>query len=371
MDPTTGEILAWASVPGYDANDGGNVAMRDPGLVQDPIVTQAYEPGSVMKMLTATSALKNKVVTPNTRILDSAILRFGSQYVRDSDHLGKGRIPVKDVIAYSRNVAVSRIAARLGSTTARAAATLYKTWHEMGIGVRTGVDVPGEVAGLTWDPRHGPWAPIDLANRSFGQGVTATPIQLATAFTPMINGGTRVQPHFLVSIGSERQAATPGNRVLTKRLAGQLQGILHHVTSAVWWYAQGSLIPHYQVGGKTGTAQIWRPDLWNPVLKRRGAWDRQYFNFTFVGYVGGDAPAAVVAVHIDEAKSLTKRQGDFTLNITSYQLFRRVAMAVIRTQEVRRSSDPRAGHTEAGSEAERVLEPLRLYRRTHRAGHSR
>ncbi len=93
MDPDTGELLAWASVPGYDANDGGNVAAQDPALVQDPIVTQPYEPGSVMKMLTATSAIENHVVTPGSRILDSAALRFGPRLtVHNWDGAGMGRI---------------------------------------------------------------------------------------------------------------------------------------------------------------------------------------------------------------------------------------------------------------------------------------
>jgi cell division protein FtsI/penicillin-binding protein 2 len=371
MDPTSGAILAWASVPGYDANDGGNVAQRDPQLVQDPIVSLPYEPGSVMKMLTATSALENKVVTLNTRILDSADIWLAGQRVRNSDHLGNGRIPVQDVIAYSRNVAVSRIALRLGKTTQRAAVTLYKTWHKMGIGVPTGVDVPGEAAGVAHDPRLDPWMPIDLANHAFGQGVMVTPVQLAKAFTPMINGGMIVQPHFLVSVGDQQQAVTPGTRVLTRKVAGQLQGILHHVTSAVWWYAKGSLIPGYQVGGKTGTAQIWNPNLWNPTTRKRGDWDHRYFNFSFVGYVGGDSPAAVVAIHIEHAKSLTKKQGDFVLNRTSYELFRRVAIAIIDKLHVPRSRDPHAGQPEPGSGAEKFLEPLRYYRRTHPAGHGR
>ncbi len=258
MDPKTGEILAWASVPGYDANDE---AHRDQALVQDPIVSQPYEPGSVMKMLTAASAIENHVVTPGTRILDSSVLHLGPSKVHNWDGLGMGRLPFQDIIAFSRNVGVSRVAARLGKNTARAASKLYATWQKMGIGVRTGVDVAGEQAGRALDPRQSPWAPIDLANRAFGQGVTATPIQLATAFTPMINGGTMVQPHFLVAIGDTPQAVTPGTRVLSKKVANQLSGILHHVTSSVSWYAKGSLIQHYQVGGKTGTAQIWNPDL--------------------------------------------------------------------------------------------------------------
>ncbi len=374
MDPGSGQLLAWASVPGYDANDAGNEASRDPGLVQDPIVSQPYEPGSVMKMLTATSAIENKVIKPSSRVMDSAALRFGpGQVVHNWDGLGEGRLTFRDVIALSRNVGVSRVAARLGRTIPRAAATLYKTWRKMGIGVKTGVDVPGEVPGRAVDPRTSPWMPIDLANRAFGQAVTATPIQLAVAFTPMINGGLRVQPHFLVSIGGRPQVAAAAHRVLTRKVAGRLQGILQHVTSSVWWYAKGSLIPHYQVGGKTGTAQIWRSD--------RKMWDRRYYNFTFVGYVGGDAPDAIVAVHIDEAKSLPNRDDEIKLNITSYQLFRSISRGIIRSLEIRRSTDPEAGKPEPGSVAEAVLAEQRViarnkaarrqHARAHEARHSR
>jgi len=366
MDPKTGEILAWASVPGYDANDGGNAAHKDPALVQDPIVAQPYEPGSVMKMLTATSAIENHVVTPDTRILDTRSLSFGSKNVHNWDGLGMGRMPFRDIIAFSRNVGVSRVAARLGRTTARAAATLYATWHKMGIGVRTGVDVPGEVPGSAPDPGRKFWAPIDLANRAFGQSVTATPIQLASAFTAMINGGTMVQPHYLVAVGDTKQSVPPGKRVLPKRVANQLLGLLHHVTSSVSWYAAGSLIQHYQVGGKTGTAQIW-----NPSLGATGKYDLRYYNFSFVGYVGGDTPSAVVAVHIDHARPLPNDATGIKLNETSFQLFRGVAKAVIRYLDVPRSTDPKAGQPEPGSQAERLLEPARYYRRMHRAGHGR
>ena len=94
------------------------------------------------------------------------------------------------------------------------------------------------------------------------------------------------------------------------------------------WYAKGSLIQHYQVGGKTGTAQIWNPDL-----GAHGNWDPHYFNFTFVGYVGGDTPSAVVTVHIDDARPLPNDEIGIKLNVTSYELFRNVARAVIRATE--------------------------------------
>lgn len=347
MDPDTGEILAWASVPGYDANDIAGVFATDPTLFQDPIVSQVYEPGSVMKMLTAVSALEAKVVKPTTRIEDSAVIRFGPDRVRNADRRGMGRITFRDVIGYSRNVGVSRVAKRLGSSTARASRVLYATWRKLGIGERTGVDVAGEVAGIAADPARRPWADIDLANRSFGQAVAVTLVQLAKAFTPMASGGLAVQPHLLLAVGDDVRPTPARERVIRKKTAKQVRSLLTHVTGGVPHYARGSLIRGYEVGGKTGTAQIWRDK------QKRYDWDT--FNFSFVGYVGGDAPEALVAIRIHETNPVIKGDGDLRLNITSYELFRRIARDVITTLDLPRSSDPNAGLPEAGSAAEREL----------------
>jgi len=355
MDPDTGEILAWASVPGYDAND---INGTDPSLFLDPNVSEVYEPGSVMKMLTATAALEAKVVSPESRIMDSPVLRFGPDKVRNADRTGMGRMPFREVIAYSRNVAVSKVARRLGRNTARASRVLYRTWEKLGIGQRTGVDVAGEVAGIATDPEKKPWAPIDLANRSFGQAVAVTLVQLVNAFSPMADGGTRVQPHFLVAVGDEARPVTEPVRVMKKKTAKQVRDLLMHVTGGVSYYAEGSLIRHYQVGGKTGTAQIWR--------HREVEYDPDTFNFTFVGFVGSDEPEAIVAVRIHEADPEIKGPGDLRLKITSYELFRRVALGVIASLDLRRSSDPNAGLPEKGSAAERILETAGKRRDTGR-----
>ncbi len=351
LDPDTGEVLAWASVPGYDANQFARVANRDPKLFQDPILSEVYEPGSVMKMFTAAAALSTGTVTPSTIVNDKRAISFGSTLVRNADKKGMGKIPFRDVIAYSRNVGVSRVAARLGRTTAKSSLALYRTWAALGIGQRTGIDLTGEVAGIVPDPREKAWTALDLANRSFGQGVAVTLIQLATAFTPMLDGGLRVQPHLLRAVGDQQQERMRPQRVLDKQVARQTRALMTHVTAAVPWYAQGSLIPHYEVGGKTGTAQIWRP--------AQGRYDPDTFDFTFVGYVGGDEPQAVVAVRIHETDPDIKGYGDLRLNITSYELFRRVARDIIATQDLRKSSDPDAGMPEPRSAAERVLTPER------------
>jgi cell division protein FtsI/penicillin-binding protein 2 len=351
MDPETGEILAWASVPGYNANQWARQWLRDPEAFRDPILSSTYEPGSVMKMFTAAAALDSKRMTLEKTVKDSQSLSFPPYTVRNADHRAMGYISFRDAIAYSRNVATARTAARLGRNLPRSSAVLYRMWQRLGIGRSTGIDLAGEEVGIVRDPAVTPWAPIDLANRSFGQGVSVTQIQLLAGYTPMINGGFRVTPHFLQAVGTDEREVPRPQRVLSASVSGQLHQILDHVTGGVPWYAEGSLIPGYQVGGKTGTAQIWMAD------KQRYSLD--VFNFSYVGYVGGDQPEAVIAVRIQEAKVTSKFQGAIEINLTSYQLGRRIAMGVKAALDIPRSRFDGAGYPIPLSHAEQDLEPDR------------
>jgi stage V sporulation protein D (sporulation-specific penicillin-binding protein) len=348
LDPDTGEVLAWASVPGYDANDFASVWQRDPGLLADPIAAGVYEPGSVMKMFTAAAALSNGVFKPRSRLSDAGQLRLDGQTIRNADHKSMGGMRFEDVIAYSRNVATAKIALRLDRSLKRASVRLHRTWQAFGLGKPTGIDIAGEERGIVSDPRKRAWSQLDLANRSFGQGIATTQIQLAAAYAAMANGGYRVRPHFVLS---DTEPASRRQRVLEPKVAGQLRRILHHVTSAVPWYADGSLIKGYEVGGKTGTAQIWD--------RRQGRYLPRTFNFSFVGYVGNEHPGAVVAVRIHHTRPKVLGQGILQLEISSYELFRRIALDVIRTLGIPRSKDPGAGYPKPRSHAERVLYPDR------------
>ena len=227
MDPDNGEILAWASVPGYDAND---IAATDASLFQDPNVSQVYEPGSVMKMLTATAALETKAVTPDSRIMDSSSIRFGPDTVRNADHQGMGRIPFRDVIAYSRNVGVVQGRQATGPEHGQGVAGALSDVAAAGHRGAHGRGRAGRGRGHRRRPREAPWAPIDLANRSFGQAVAVTLVQLATAFAPMADGGMRVQPHFLVAIGDDPQpvAAARAGHEEEDREAGALAADARH-----------------------------------------------------------------------------------------------------------------------------------------------
>ena len=136
----------------------------------------------------------------------------GRTHVDDADRRGRGWMTFEDAIAYSRNVVAAKVALQLGEDTRQSSTILHDTWSKMGFGAKTGIDISGEVAGLVNDPTITAWQQIDLANGSFGQGVAVTPIQLATAFSAMVNGGTLVQPHVVKSVGNVDVAGPAGAR---------------------------------------------------------------------------------------------------------------------------------------------------------------
>lgn len=327
MDPHTGEIYAEASYPGYDANDYQAIATRDPGRFLDPNISEVYEPGSVFKMLTAIAALTEGVVTPATKINDTGTMSLdhGRAKISDADRTPMGWISFQDVVAYSRNVGAARVALKLGKDTRSAASVLYDTWTRLGFGSPTGVDLAGEVGGIAKDPTISDWQQIDLANGSFGQGVAVTPMQLATAFSAMVNGGVLVQPHVVRTIGSQDVAPQPRGRVIDPTVAPELVGLMKHVVTEVPFYRDRTLVPGYVVGGKTGTAQIWDPKL----NGGKGDWKKNIFNYSFVGFIGRDQPDLVVAIRISEGTPTIARVGHLEMPVMSFELFRRIATDAI------------------------------------------
>jgi cell division protein FtsI/penicillin-binding protein 2 len=326
MDPYTGAILAWASVPGYNANDYAGAADASPDLFADPILSQVYEPGSVMKMATSAAALERGTVTLDTPVADAKTLRLGDIIVRNGDHGSIGVVPFEDIIARSRNVGTGHVALSLADTIDEGSHILYDMWDRLGFGRPTGIELGNESAGIVADPTLQPWAAIDLVNRSFGQGVAVTPLQLATAFCAMTNGGRLPVPHLIESLGGETVAAPESQQVMESDLSETLQKLMVHVVEAGPHYAEETLIPNYVVGGKTGTAQIWD--------QRAGDWMPDTYNHTFVGFVGGDKPEAVILVRIHDTAPRVKRSWGMTLEITSNELFRRVALDAIDVLDI-------------------------------------
>jgi stage V sporulation protein D (sporulation-specific penicillin-binding protein) len=327
LDPYSGEVYAYASYPSFDANDYQAIAAEAPGRFIDPIVSTVYEPGSVFKMMTVAAAVGDGVVTMKTKIKDVGTLMLdnGRARVDNADHKGMGLRTFEDAIAYSRNVVAAKVALKLGKTTQAASTRLYQEWRTLGFGSATGIDVANEVPGIVNDPAVRPWRQIDLANGAFGQGVAVTPIQLAQAYAAMVNGGTLVQPRVVRAVGETETAPITRGRVMTPKLSDSLQKLMQHVLTEVDFYGKRTLIPGFEVGGKTGTAQIWDAE--------KGAWKVNLFNYSFIGYIGRKPahPELVVAVRVEEGTPTVVRLGHLEMPVMSFELFRRVAHDAITT----------------------------------------
>jgi cell division protein FtsI/penicillin-binding protein 2 len=334
MDPYTGEVYASATYPSYDGNDYKAIAAADPSRFIDPVVSSVYEPGSVFKMMTAAAALTKGTVTPMTRIKDVGTLKLdgGRTKIDDADRKGMGWMTFQDGVAYSRNVVAAKVALGLGQSTQESSTILYDMWLRLGYGQPTGIDVAGEVGGIVRDPGITPWRQIDLANGAFGQGVAVTPIQLATAYAALMNGGTVVQPHVVKAIGDRDVVVAPKGRAIDPALSTTLIGMMRHVITEVPFYRDRTLVTGYDVGGKTGTAQIWDPKANNG----HGAWKRDLFNYSFVGFIGRETgvPDLVVAIQIEEGTPTIARVGHLEMPVMSFELFRRIATDAITTPDL-------------------------------------
>jgi cell division protein FtsI/penicillin-binding protein 2 len=334
LNPYTGEILAQASYPSYDANDYAAIAATNPSRFIDPIVSSVYEPGSVFKMFTVVAAMEKHQVTTKTKIKDTGILMLdhGRAHIDDADHKAKGWMTFEDAIAWSRNVVAAKVALGLDRNVRTASSILHSTWTRFGFGNRTGIDLAGEVPGLVRDPAINAWHEIDLANGAFGQGVAVTPLQLATAYSTMVNGGRHIDPHVVKAVGLTEKPIPQGAQVIDGSLSRTLIGMMRHVVSTVPFYRDRTLIPGYDVGGKTGTAQIWDAK----ANKGRGGWKHNIFNYSFIGYIGRDHgnPDLVVAIRIEEGKPTVAKLGQLEMPVMSFELFRRIAHDAITSPDL-------------------------------------
>jgi len=327
MDPYTGAIISSASWPSYDANDYAAVASRNPQLLADPTISSTYEPGSVMKAITAVAALEDGVATPQSLYQDEKVLLLdnGASKVRNANLQSRGTLSLTEALAYSRNVVFTKVALQLGATTASAADRLYASWLRFGIGGQTGVDLAGEERGIARDPGAERWRQIDLANASFGQGVSTTLMQLAVAYSAMVNGGILVRPRVVAAVDGVPTPITARGAATTPEVSRQMIQMTAAAPKIVPLYQRLAALPAYVYGGKTGTAQIWRKD----ANGGQGAFDERHYNFTFVGWFGKTAPDYVIAVSIRRATPVVHGPGLMENRIESFELFRRVAQDLI------------------------------------------
>lgn len=281
LDPHTGEILALANAPAFDPNEASDVSAE---ARRNDALQNIYEPGSTFKIVAYTGALEEKLITPETKIECPGSISVPGRVIHDHAH---GTLTATEALAKSSNVAAIKIGMKLGNER------LYDYIRRYGFGSKTGVELPGETAGIVHPLSK--WQPGSIGSVPIGQEVGVTPVQVAAAYATVANGGVRVAPHLVREVrdtqGNVVERVQPeSHRVVSAETASELRGMLEMVTLA--GTARAAQLKGYSAAGKTGTAQ--------KVDPKTHAYSQTKYVGSFVGFAPVENPAAVIIVVLDE-----------------------------------------------------------------------
>ncbi|MDQ3823329.1 MAG: penicillin-binding protein 2, partial [Actinomycetota bacterium] len=278
LDPRTGGILAMAVVPGFDANRYADVPRP---RQRNRAVTDTYEPGSTFKLVTATAVLAEGLVTPSTAYTLPSSIQVADRVIHEAHERGTERMTVAEIVARSSNIGTITLAHMLGRER------LLEWISRFGFGRPTGIDFPGESAGLL--PTY--WSGSTIGTLPIGHGIAVTPVQMAAAYAAIANRGVWNQPHLLDHVDGRTARRYTSRRVVPRTVAAQINAMLQNVVVE----GTGTLaaVPGYKVAGKTGTAA--KPDP-------RGGYSDSRYVASFVGYVPASDPQLVILVTVDEPR---------------------------------------------------------------------
>ena len=305
MDPRTGAILALANNPTFNPNAPGDMESR-----RDRIVTDLYEPGSVMKCFVLAGALAEGLFTPQSPVdVSGGVLQIGRRTIHDSHKPHSNIETVTQVLATSSNVGAARIGLRLGGDK------IVSTLKQFGFGERTRITLPGEGRGVLQDPKR--MGEIGAATTSFGQGMTATPLQVATALSAIANDGFLMRPYIVQKVTTRTgevlfdQPPETVRQVLTPDIAHQVREMMVAVTTDTGTGKEAA-VAGFRVAGKTGTAQKADPHTRTYGGKRFSS---------FMGFVPAEDPRLAIYVAFDEP------QGNVYGGAVAAPVFREIATA--------------------------------------------
>lgn len=289
QDPKTGAILGMASWPTFDPN--GFDRVNDLSVFANPAVSSVYEPGSTFKSIVMAVGIDDGVVSPDTVHNDAP------GYVEVPDHPpitnSGGRVwgdqTMTEVLIHSANLGAIFVAERIGQDR------FYERLMEFGFGRETGIDLQGEEQGILTGPWEPDWNPTLFYTNSFGQGIAVTPVQLVNAVSAVVNGGQLMQPYVVSEVrgedGTTVHEPTVLRQVISPETSATLRDMLHEVVEQ----NTGEFVdvPGYEIGAKTGTAQIPSPD---------GGYIEDATIASIVGFGPVEEPQFTVLVKIDWPK---------------------------------------------------------------------
>lgn len=288
VEPQSGRVLAMANYPSFNPNA---YSRYSPSFLRNKTIVDSFEPGSTFKVFLIAAALEEKVVTPNDAFnCENGSYSIGGRTIHDTHKYG--RLTVADILKYSSNIGAAKIGGRLGQER------LYNHLKDFGFGARSGIDLPGEAYGYL---RNGSqWFGVDLATISFGQGVSATALQLVMAVSAVANGGMLMKPYVVEKIsdenGVEMEQISPQERrrVISPETARVMARMMEGVATE-GGTGMNAAVEGYRVAGKTGTAQKVDPVTRGYSVDKRTA--------SFVGFIPADNPKLVILVVVDEPKT--------------------------------------------------------------------
>lgn len=304
MNPNNGEIYAMASYPGYDLNNPRDLSafysekklekMSDKDklinlntLWRNYCISDAYEPGSTLKPITVAAALDEGVTSDGRVYKCDGGQQVADRYIKCVAHSrgGHGNSTICQALKWSCNDVLMRLGSDLGKTK------FLEYINSFGLGSKTGIDLPGESTGAVFDENS--MGPVQLATSSFGQSQTVTMIQMAAAFSAVVNGGNYYQPHVVKEVTTESGAVVSSNddslvrRVITEDTSKLLREYLYDTVADDDGTAQPARVKGYEIGGKTGTAE----------KQPRG---KGNYLVSFIGCTPASEPEVVIYVIIDE-----------------------------------------------------------------------
>jgi cell division protein FtsI/penicillin-binding protein 2 len=282
LDPRTGDVLAMAVAPGFDANRFGSTSAD---VARNRAVTDVYEPGSTFKLVTVAGALSDRLVSPQTSFVLPYSINVADRTISDAEKRGTETMSVARILAQSSNVGAITLAEKLGKDR------LYSWIRTFGFGSVTNVGFPGESAGSVLKPAD--WSGSTIGNVPIGQGVAVTSVQMAAAYGAVANHGVWAQPHLVDHVQGGSFGHAKSHRIMSRAVAAELNAMLQNVVLE----GTGTLaaVPGFKVAGKTGTAQ--KPDS-------HGGYASGRYVASFIGMVPASASRLVILVSVDEPQGV-------------------------------------------------------------------
>jgi len=289
MNPRNGEILAMATTPRMDLNNYNNYfSLYDDGSQYNRSIGTAYEPGSVLKVLTMAAALDTGTVAPETLFIDTGSIQVGGITIQNWNREAWGQQDMIGCLQHSLNVCMAWISTQMGPQA------FYGYMERFGLGHSTGIDLAGEAMGRLKVPGDSDWYNVDLGTNAFGQGVTVTPLQMLMAVSAVANDGKMVTPHVLYSMLRDGHQYNVPSQYAGSPISTQTAQTLNEMLAiSLESESSSALLPGYRVAGKTGTAQI-PTDF---------GYDAFSTNASFIGWGPADDPQFMIYILLQKPTS--------------------------------------------------------------------